>query len=483
MKDRYDFSRGVRGKYLGKVEHRVIQTQDAPSWKHPSVRALAEQGNPFDLVVEKARTIVLDALDSQSLTLPIDPLKLAELRSIPVVPRNDVRDARTVCGPGDTPVIEYNPNRPRARIRFSICHELAHTLFPDCTQQVRNRLYHSETTPASYELEMLCNLAAAEFLLPVGSMQEDLSNLRFSVEAAIQLRLKYEASVEAVLIRLAGLSSTRCAVFAAVADESGSAQPRYRLEYVKAVQNWDAGVTSGDLLPSDTVAKDCVAIGFTASAHEKWSAAQKDKLSVEMVGVSPYPGRLLPRVVGLMRPIGEDIKEGSPIHVVRGDALQPRGEGEKIVAHVVNDQTPNWGAGFGKAIQSRWPHAQKAFKEAFEQTRGSKLGLTFLSRVQDGIAAFQMVAQRGYGTSPKTRLRYGALRDCLQQLREAAIQRNASVHMPKIGAGEAGGSWALVSNLITEELCTKGVRVTVYQLPGKTRPTNPQGDLFGSSVQ
>src|ERR1700677_4347768 len=78
-------------------------------------------------------------------------------------------------------------------IRFSLCHELAHTLFPDCTREVRNRLYHAETTPVSYELEMLCNLAAAEFLLPIGSIKEDLSNFRLSIETALQLRLKYEA--------------------------------------------------------------------------------------------------------------------------------------------------------------------------------------------------------------------------------------------------------------------------------------------------
>jgi hypothetical protein len=55
--------------------------------------------------------------------------------------------------------------------------------------------------------------------------------------------------------------------------------------------------------------------------------------------------------------------------------------------------------------------------------------------------------------------------------------------MPKIGAGEAGGSWGLISNLIAEELCTKGIRVTVYELPGQKRPTNPQGDLFSNAVQ
>jgi O-acetyl-ADP-ribose deacetylase (regulator of RNase III) len=481
MKERYDFSQGVRGKYLGKVEHRILRVPDL-NWKHPSVRALAENGDPVDLIVEKARAIVLDALDAQTLTLPIDPLKLAERLSIPVVPRTDVRDARTICGPSDTPIIEYNPNRPKTRIRFSICHELAHTLFPDCTQQVRNRLYHAETTPVSYELEMLCNLAAAEFLLPVGSIQEDLSNFRLSIETALKLRLKYEASVEAVLLRLAGLSSSQCAIFAAVADESGKSEPRYRFEYVKAVQNWDVGVRRGDLLPSNTAAKECVAIGFTASSQEEWNS-QKGKLSVEMVGVSPYPGRILPRVVGIAKPIGREVREDSPIHFVRGDALRPRGEGEKIIAHVVNDQTPNWGAGFGKALQSKWPQAQRAFKEGFERTHGSKLGLTFLSRVDDGVATFQMIAQRGYGPSPKTRLRYGALRDCLQQLREAAIQRSASIHMPKIGAGEAGGAWSLISNLITEELCTRGIRVTVYELPGRTSPANRQGDLFSNSIQ
>ena len=129
----------------------------------------------------------------RSLRAPLSmwELSLAEHRSIPVVPRTDVRDARTICGPGDTPVIEYNPNRPKARIRFSICHELAHTLFPDCTREVRNRLYHAETTPVSYELEMLCNLAAAEFLLPIGSIKEDLSNFRLSIETALQLRGRY----------------------------------------------------------------------------------------------------------------------------------------------------------------------------------------------------------------------------------------------------------------------------------------------------
>jgi hypothetical protein len=110
---------------------------------------------------------------------------LAEHRSIPVVPRTDVRDARTICGPDDTPVIEYNPNRPKARIRFSICHELAHTLFPECTREVRNRLYHAETTPVSYELEMLW-----EILCTMVAQNGDLNERRRERCPGAQVSLK-----------------------------------------------------------------------------------------------------------------------------------------------------------------------------------------------------------------------------------------------------------------------------------------------------
>ena len=64
--------------------------------------------------------------------------------------RNDVNDARTLSEAeseskiekqsrapladfvrSDEPlVIEFNPTRPRGRLRFSLAHEIAHTLFP-----------------------------------------------------------------------------------------------------------------------------------------------------------------------------------------------------------------------------------------------------------------------------------------------------------------------------------------------------------------
>jgi hypothetical protein len=46
-----------------------------------------------------------------------------------------------------------------------------------------------------------------------------------------------------------------------------------------------------------------------------------------------------------------------------------------------------------------------------------------------------------------------------------ARQQGASVHMPRIGAGLAGGKWDVISQIVEDELTAKGIPVTVYDLP------------------
>jgi hypothetical protein len=50
---------------------------------------------------------------------------------VPAVPREDLYDARLVPAEGGRVRLEFNPTRPRGRVRFTIAHELAHTFFPD----------------------------------------------------------------------------------------------------------------------------------------------------------------------------------------------------------------------------------------------------------------------------------------------------------------------------------------------------------------
>ena len=80
-----------------------------------------------------------------------------------------------------------------------------------------------------------------------------------------------------------------------------------------------------------------------------------------------------------------------------------------------------------------------------------------------------MIAQKGYGPSANPRIRYAALRHCLGVVAEEAENRGAAVHMPRIGAGEAGGDWAIVRELIDDTLVRAGIDVTVYTLPGTVK--------------
>jgi len=168
----------------------------------------------------------------------------------------------------------------------------------------------------------------------------------------------------------------------------------------------------------------------------------------------------------MIRPLATPQGEAAGVTIVKGDATDTRGEGRRILAHVVNDKAALWGAGFGLAVRKKWPQAQTAFREwATRNPAMFRLGNVFMSAVDENVTAFQMVCQHGYGPSPKPRIRYSALQSCLERLAQEAIRERATVHMPRIGAGQAGGSWGLIGQLVDEALCARGLRVTVYDLP------------------
>jgi O-acetyl-ADP-ribose deacetylase (regulator of RNase III) len=84
-----------------------------------------------------------------------------------------------------------------------------------------------------------------------------------------------------------------------------------------------------------------------------------------------------------------------------------------------------------------------------------------------GLIVASMVAQAGFGESAEQRLKYSALAECLDSLARRAASSGASVHMPRIGAGQAGGIWRLVADEIDAALCRRGVSVVVYTRPGE----------------
>jgi hypothetical protein len=88
-----------------------------------------------------------------------------------------------------------------------------------------------------------------------------------------------------------------------------------------------------------------------------------------------------------------------------------------------------------------------------------------------------VVAQHGYGQAPRPRIRYSALRDGLLQVSRIAKAKEATVHMPRIGTGLAGGSWPVVEEIIRESLIQAGIKVFVYDLPQGRERAKAQRDL------
>jgi Zn-dependent peptidase ImmA (M78 family)/O-acetyl-ADP-ribose deacetylase (regulator of RNase III) len=444
-------------------------------WTHPSVTAL-EGADPIETIIARARTLVLKAMEAGWNGPPYDPFALAEYDGIRIVPTEDVIDARTYGSVSPKFTIEFNPSRPPARIRYSIAHEIAHTLFSDCAATVRNRATHEQMKADEWQLEMLCNIAASEILIPLGSLGK-VREVLPSVKNVLDLRREFQVSFEAMTLRLVRLTEYVCFAFAARYDDESD---RYRLDYSVSSEAWRSvpHLEQGFILPKESPASECTAIGYTAQGEEKWLSGA-DTWSVEYLGIPPYPGEIRPRVIGIASPVEKTTSQICRIRYLKGNALEPRGTGEKVVVQIVNDKAMIWGAGFSRQVSKKWPQAQLKFKDWVLGARGEfKLGNTHVVRVDDSTTVVSLVAQHGFGPSDHPRIRYNALATSLQQVGELANSAGASIHMPRIGAGLAGGSWEVVEEIVEESLCRRGLNVTVYDLPHDRGSTRRQSSLI-----
>ncbi|SRR6266480_917250 len=446
------------------------------TWTNPSVKLLAGESDPITAISEKTQNLVLRAIDDGWQGPPFDPFWLARYLGLSVVPRDDVMDARVQTDDSGKIEIEYNPNLPRNRIRFSIAHEIAHTLFHDHVKTIRNR-GGERLRSDDWQLELLCNVSAAEILMPAGPSLE-LTQAPTSIEEILRGRKKFDVSIEALLIRIAKLTDKPITVFVAARDGDDRNGP-FRIDYAVSSATSNLKIEPGFTVSKNSVLAECSAIGYSAERAEKWR--EDLDVDVQCIGIPPYRGASNPRVIGILHPKGK-IAKGPSIRYLIGDATEPRGNGLRIIAHVVNDKTANWGRGFALAVARKWPEVAAEFgKWTAMRKEHLLLGKGHFFDISQDLAIFSMIAQRGYGESVNPRIRYKALRECLLQLAEEASKHHASIHMPRIGTGYAGGNWPLIKELIEENLIRRGIEVTVYDLPGRENlPKATIEDYFSS---
>lgn len=434
-------------------------------WTNESVLAFAEGRDPVDAIEECAQKTVFKAVEAGWTGPPFDPFELARILDIPVVASQELADARTVPVGSKKVAIEYNPTRPPQRLRFSLAHEIAHTFFPDVAKAARYRSNPAGGPTDAWQLELLCNIAAGELIMPTDSVPE-LREGPLKIEQLMALRAEYAVSTEALMRRAMKVTTEPAAMFAASRIDPKEAVSVFRIDYTVPSRAWAPPPLRGHHRPADSVLRECTAVGYTAKRRERWSH-QLGEMLVQAVGAPPFPGQRFPRVLGLLTPPRARSVLGAELILLHGDATEPRGPGPRLIAHLVNDKTPNWGGAFARALRERYPLAQEDFREWVRQDASHlELGNAFISEIHDGLFVASMVAQRGYGASAAPRIRYAALKQCLQQVAEHAKANNTKVHMPRVGTGQAGGRWSLIRELIEDALTRPGIPVNVYVPPG-----------------
>jgi len=153
-----------------------------------------------------------------------------------------------------------------------------------------------------------------------------------------------------------------------------------------------------------------------------------------------------------------------PITYLQGDATSPQCKGTKIICHICND-LGGWGKGFVLAISKKWPEPEKDYRKWHRERSSNNfnLGEVRFIQAETYIHIANMIAQRGMKTgSNGPPIRYEAVNQCLEKVALQAVELGASIHMPRIGCGLAGGTWNKIEPIITQHLSSANIPVYVY---------------------
>ena len=155
----------------------------------------------------------------------------------------------------------------------------------------------------------------------------------------------------------------------------------------------------------------------------------------------------------------------NPIKYVTGDATAPINSGNKIIVHICND-IGGWGRGFVLAVSKKWSEPEKSYREWHKSQKNFALGEVQFIKVNDNTWVANLIGQRDTRHDEKGNppIRYQAVKEGLQKVGQFAKENNASIHMPRIGCGLAGGTWDKMEPIIVETLSENKLDVTVYDL-------------------
>lgn len=296
-------------------------------WQHKSVRALmhaAGSTDPETIIRLRATNLVERAKAKGWSGPPYCPLQLASFLGIKCEEVHGLFSAEAQLVPiGRQLQLEFNPARPQGRRNYSICHEIIHTFFDDCYEIVHQR----KSSPSQYdpdrELEYLCQVGAAELLMPENDFRNDLVRLGFSLANVPYLAQRFDASREAIIRRIVSLSTFPCAAvflsrrlsptqktLAQTPSLFRDLEPivsKMRVIYVAASASWSTFIPRDKSIPDDSCIYQLNEEDHVLTQIEEWDIRGLSACHVECMSL-PLPGdcgELVPTAVALLSKVSD----------------------------------------------------------------------------------------------------------------------------------------------------------------------------------
>lgn len=182
-----------------------------------------------------------ELLDQAATRPPVNVGVLASLRGIVDIRAADQPYAGMLTQRGGKLVVRVRASDGLGRRRFSVLHEAIHTVLPGFTEAPQYRCGDQ----ARSRIEQLCDLGAAELLLPRRFFVRDLARASSGLKGVEELADVYEASIEATALRAVSLAASPAmlAVFSlrhkpSERGREAIVEPRLRLDYATSRGEW-----------------------------------------------------------------------------------------------------------------------------------------------------------------------------------------------------------------------------------------------------
>jgi Zn-dependent peptidase ImmA (M78 family) len=267
-------------------------------WQHPSVLALVEKCGegrcPRHIIRKRANELLSYAKRFGWSGPPYDPRILASILDIRVKEKNlrpGTDGALRTDGDGELEILVAQ-ELPKTRQNFTICHEIAHTLFPDCFEIVRMRKQTGKVEKHHLELEVLCNLGASEMLMPMDTFARDVVYHGYCLKSVHPLAERYEASPEAVVRRMIATElEISCAVFfcrmnkpseeGSQGDGTPAPPKRMRVEYTVPSSDFPCFIPKYKSVPNHSCVNQAILSQGIVSSVENWSLQGAPSFRIE----------------------------------------------------------------------------------------------------------------------------------------------------------------------------------------------------------